>query len=225
MSNKTTPILQAQNISKTYQDGKILNTEVLKKINLEVYPGETLAIIGSSGSGKSTLLHLLGGLDQPTSGKILLNGQNFSDLNPNKRAELRNQYLGFVYQFHHLLPELSALENIALPLFLNPKKIPKSEIIDQAQNLLDQVKLSHRAHHRPSELSGGERQRVAIARALINQPHCLLADEPTGNLDHQNARDIFDLLLSLNQTQGTALILVTHDLNLANQLSRKISLF
>ncbi len=221
--NKDNFLLSAQNISKTYQEGKV-KTEVLKNINFEIRPGETVAITGSSGSGKSTLLHLLGGLDQPTSGLVKLLEHDFSNLNPNSRAKLRNQYLGFVYQFHHLLPELSALENIALPCFLSAKKISKSDIYDRANLLLSQVGLSKRSHHRPSELSGGERQRVAIARALITQPICLLADEPTGNLDHAHAQEVFELLMSLNSLHQTALIVVTHDLNLAGKLSRQVSL-
>jgi len=218
-----TSVLSAINLSKTYQEQKIF-TPVLRNFNLSVYPEDQIAITGVSGSGKSTLLHLLGGLDSPTSGEVKLLDQPFSKLNANQRALLRNKNLGFIYQFHHLLPELTALENIALPLFLSPEKITRKEKIQKAKELLNQVRLAHRAHHRPSELSGGERQRVAIARALINQPVCLLADEPTGNLDAENAKIIFELLLKLNQETKTALILITHDLTLAGCLNKKIKL-
>lgn len=221
-------IISANSLSKTYQEGRF-NTQVLKNINLDIHQGETLAIVGSSGCGKSTLMHLLGGLDQPSSGEVKLMGQNFSLLSPNQRANLRNKYLGFVYQFHHLLPELTALENIALPCFLRKnknktKQIKKSEILEKAHLLLSQVGLENRADHKPSELSGGERQRVAIARALVTEPACILADEPTGNLDYQRANEVFELLMSMNKLHKTAIVIVTHDLRLADKLGRKILL-
>lgn len=215
------PILDCQNLSKTFDEGK-LKVEVLKKIDLKAFPGETLAILGRSGSGKSTLLHLLGGLDQPGQGKVLLNGQDLYALPEVRRCELRRRFLGFVYQFHHLLPEFSALENVSMPLLLGDLNL--SEVSQRAKNLLEKVGLSHRLEHHVSELSGGERQRVAIARALINQPACLMADEPTGNLDKSTAEEIFQLLLDLNRELSTTLIVVTHDLRLAENLQRKLSL-
>jgi len=215
-------IISAKNLRKIFKEGK-LETIVLKNINLEIAARETVAITGSSGSGKSTLMHLLGGLDQPSAGEVILLGENFSNLNSNQRADLRNKNLGFVYQFHHLLPELSALENIMMPGLLNKNKSFK-EILNQARNLLSQVGLAHRENHKPSELSGGERQRVAIARALITKPVCVLADEPTGNLDEKNAQEILNLLLNLNKNHGMSLVIVTHDQKLADQMDRKINL-
>jgi len=215
------PILQATKLAKTYQDGK-LKTPVIQGLDFTLKACEKLAIVGTSGSGKSTLLHLLAGLDQPSSGEVRLMGMPFSSLSDVKRGRLRNQYLGFVYQFHFLLPELSALENVMLPLRVRRQAPGLAEI--EAKRLLDRVGLSHRLQHKSSELSGGERQSVAIARALITRPACVLADEPTGNLDAHSAQQVFDLMLTLNEEQKTALVVVTHDLNLAAQMDRKFQL-
>ncbi|MDG4813603.1 lipoprotein-releasing ABC transporter ATP-binding protein LolD [Hydrogenovibrio sp. 3SP14C1] len=214
-------ILQASNLEKEYRDGK-LKTPVIKGLDFELRSNEKVAIVGSSGSGKSTLLHLLAGLDKPTNGSVSLMSQAFSDLNEVKRGRLRNQYMGFVYQFHFLLPELNALENVMLPLRVR-RTLPK-EAEKSAKALLERVGLGHRLHHKPSELSGGERQRVAIARALITKPACVLADEPTGNLDETSAQQVFDLMLELNQEQNTALLVVTHDLKLAAKMDRQYQL-
>lgn len=214
-------ILQASNLEKEYRDGK-LKTSVIKGLDFELKANEKVAIVGSSGSGKSTLLHLLAGLDKPTAGKVSLMDQEFSDLNEVKRGRLRNQYMGFVYQFHFLLPELNALENVMLPLRVR-RTLPK-DAEQSAKALLERVGLGHRMHHKPSELSGGERQRVAIARALITKPACVLADEPTGNLDETSAQHVFDLMLELNQEQNTALLVVTHDLTLAAKMDRQYQL-
>lgn len=214
-------ILQASNLEKEYRDGK-LKTPVIKGLDFELRANEKVAIVGSSGSGKSTLLHLLAGLDKPTNGNVSLMSQTFSDLNEVKRGRLRNQYMGFVYQFHFLLPELNALENVMLPLRVR-RTLPK-EAEKSAKALLERVGLGHRLHHKPSELSGGERQRVAIARALITKPACVLADEPTGNLDETSAQQVFDLMLELNQEQNTALLVVTHDLKLAAKMDRRYQL-
>ena len=218
MSN---PILQAYDLGKTYRDG-VLETEVLAGINLELEAQQRMAIVGASGSGKSTLLHLLAGLDKPTTGEVRLAGQDFSSLSEAKRGRLRNQHLGFVYQFHYLLAELTALENVMLPLRVarQPAALAEKESIE----LLKQVGLGHRLHHKPAELSGGERQRVAIARALISRPGCIVADEPTGNLDSKSAEQVFELMLSLNQEFNTALLVVTHDLTLAAQIGQTITL-
>lgn len=214
-------ILQATELAKTYKDGK-LETSVIQGLDFSLNPCEKVAIVGSSGSGKSTLLHLLAGLDCPSSGDVRLMGKAFSGLNEVKRGRLRNQYLGFVYQFHFLLPELTALENVMLPLKVRRQPAGLAEM--EAKRLLDRVGLSHRLQHKPSELSGGERQRVAIARALITQPVCILADEPTGNLDEHAAQQVFDLMLSLNEEQQTALVVVTHDLNLAAKMDTRYHL-
>ena len=219
MTNPT--VIQCHNLAKKFADGS-LETDVLRNVNLSVNKGDRLAIVGSSGSGKSTLLHLLGGLDEPTSGSVEIHGQDINTLSVNALSKLRNQSLGFVYQFHHLLPEFTTLENVAIPLViggLNPKIAHQ-----QAEDLLSKVGLSHRLIHKPSELSGGERQRAALARALITQPDCLLADEPTGNLDHRTAQAIFNLILELNESLGTALIIVTHDPQLASQMDRVLTL-
>lgn len=214
-------VLIGKGICKTFVEGK-LKTEVLKNVDISVASGERVAILGASGSGKSTLMHLLGGLDKPTAGEVYLDGELFSTLSANKRAQLRNQKLGFVYQFHHLLPEFSALENVAMPLML--RKISKQEALEKAAQILAQVQLDHRVKHKPSELSGGERQRVALARAMVTQPKCLLADEPTGNLDQATAMVIDELMLNLNKEHGTGFLIVTHDPKLAERMDRMVSL-
>ncbi len=208
-------LLQCDKLCKSYQEG---NTEVnvLRSVSFQLCSGEMMAITGSSGSGKSTLMHLLGGLDTPTSGEVIFNGHSLSLLSGHERAGIRNRELGFIYQFHHLLPDFSALENVAMPLLIG--KTEKNQARQRALDMLDAVGLAARAKHRPSALSGGERQRVAIARALVNNPRLVLADEPTGNLDAANASAIFDLLNELNARQGTTFLVVTHDLNLACHL-------
>ena len=214
-------ILQCSHLAKRFSDGD-LETDVLSDINLTVNKGDRIAIIGSSGSGKSTLLHLLGGLDQPSSGTVEIHGNDINTLSVNALSKLRNQSLGFVYQFHHLLPEFTAVENVAIPLVIGGEKPQYAQ--QQAEELLIKVGLGHRLIHKPSELSGGERQRTALARALLTKPDCLLADEPTGNLDHKTAQAIFDLILELNESLGTALIIVTHDAGLASQMNKTLSL-
>lgn len=206
-------ILQAKNISKVYDEGKI-KTTVLSGLDLTVHAGERIAIVGSSGSGKSTLLHLLGGLDTPTTGEVWLKGACLNQLNETRRGELRNRHLGFIYQFHHLLAEFNATENVAMPLLMRAD-VSIKEAERRANALLERVGLGHRLHHRPSELSGGERQRVAIARALVTEPALVLADEPTGNLDDENAAAVFELLTELQSSIGMALLMVTHDRQLA----------
>ena len=207
-------LLQCDNLCKRYQEGSV-QTDVLHNVSFSVGEGEMMAIVGSSGSGKSTLLHLLGGLDTPTSGDVIFNGQPMSKLSSAAKAELRNQKLGFIYQFHHLLPDFTALENVAMPLLIGKKK--PAEINSRALEMLKAVGLDHRANHRPSELSGGERQRVGL-------PRLVLADEPTGNLDARNADSIFQLLGELNRLQGTAFLVVTHDLQLAKRMSRQLEM-
>ena len=214
-------VLQCSHLAKSFNDGE-LDTRVLADVNLTVKKGDRLAIVGSSGSGKSTLLHLLGGLDEPTSGKVEIHGQDITTLSVNALSKLRNQSLGFVYQFHHLLPEFTAIENVAIPLIIGGTEPKQAE--QQAEELLEKVGLGHRLIHKPSELSGGERQRAALARALITKPDCLLADEPTGNLDHRTADAIFELILELNESLGTALVIVTHDINLAAQMDTALTL-
>ncbi len=216
-----TTVLEANNLSKRFQEAGV-ETTVFTAVDLAVKSGEKLAIIGASGSGKSTLLHLLAGLDTPDSGEVLLNGCAFSGEKDGVRGKLRNQFMGFVYQFHHLLPELTALENVMMPLRVRRMSAQKAQ--QKSEHLLTRVGLGHRMHHKPTELSGGERQRVAIARALITEPKCLLADEPTGNLDHRSADQVFELLLELNQEFNTALVIVTHDLALANKMDRQLCL-
>ena len=214
-------VIQCSHLTKQFSDGA-LNTPVLNDINLTVNKGDRLAIVGSSGSGKSTLLHLLGGLDEPSTGTIEIHGKDINKLSVNALSHLRNQSLGFVYQFHHLLPEFSALENVAIPLVIGG--MTPQEAQEKSEELLIKVGLKHRLIHKPSELSGGERQRAALARALITQPDCLLADEPTGNLDSKTAQSVFDLILELNESLGTALIIVTHDSGLASQMDRVLTL-
>jgi lipoprotein-releasing system ATP-binding protein len=208
--------LQAVDLCKDYREGSGEALRVLKHINFTIRSGETAAIIGSSGSGKSTLLNLLGGLDKPTSGHVMLNRDNMFTVDEKSRCHARNQHLGFIYQFHHLLPEFTALENVAMPKLINGTS--KDEASEHATQLLSEVGLGQRLDHKPGELSGGERQRAAIARALINGPDCILADEPTGNLDRKNAEMALELIMQLNQSYQTALIMVTHDLHIAERL-------
>jgi lipoprotein-releasing system ATP-binding protein len=215
----TNLILQSKGLQKTYGG---LEVAVLNGIDLDVHVGEQVAIVGTSGSGKSTLLHLLGGLDEPNAGEVSILGLPLAGMSESNRGELRNQSLGFVYQFHHLLPEFTALENVAMPLLI--RRMGHDEAMLRATEILRKVGLSHRMEHMPAELSGGERQRAAVARALVTNPKCLLADEPTGNLDRYTAHAIFDLLLEMNQTQGVALIVVTHDLELSAKLQRQYKL-
>ena len=214
-----TVLLSCQNVSKFYQEGT-QQTEVLKQVSFSMQPSELVAIVGSSGSGKSTLLHTLGGLDQPSSGEVFIKGQSLQQMTPNALAKLRNQYLGFVYQFHHLMADFTALENVMMPMLIGQQN--KTEAQDRAEQILSAVGLQHRISHRPSALSGGERQRVAIARALVNNPALVLADEPTGNLDHKTTESIFELIQQLNQEKQIAFLLVTHDLNLAEKLNRRL---
>ncbi|MDX1352679.1 MAG: lipoprotein-releasing ABC transporter ATP-binding protein LolD [Thiomicrorhabdus sp.] len=214
-------VLQATGLGKIYQEGE-LETKVFSDIDFQLKAGEKVAIVGTSGSGKSTLLHLLAGLDAPSQGQVWLNGLSFSDESDVMRGKLRNQHMGFVYQFHHLFSELTALENIMMPLQI--RRVSIKEAQQKAHKLLEKVGLASRAQHKPSELSGGERQRVAIARALITEPSCILADEPTGNLDHASAEQVFQLLVDLNNELGTALLIVTHDRSLAAKMDRQVTL-
>ncbi|MDQ3287394.1 MAG: lipoprotein-releasing ABC transporter ATP-binding protein LolD [Pseudomonadota bacterium] len=214
-------VLSCDGLGMTYAEGK-LHTPVFNGLNLSVRKGETVAILGASGAGKSTLLHLLGGLDMPTAGEVFVAGQKMSALSDTARGALRNRALGFVYQFHHLLPEFTALENVMLPVLLSGRDV--QEATGRARLLLESVGLAHRLLHKPGELSGGERQRAAVARALVNQPACVLGDEPTGNLDEKTAATVFEQMLDLNRQQHTSLVLVTHDRRLARRLDRVLEL-
>ena len=214
-------ILACEAVCKNYYDGQ-LNVQVLDNLTLQVEKGRSIGFVGASGSGKSTLLHILGGLDKPTSGRVSLMGQDLSELSQKQLSRLRNRHLGFVYQFHHLLPEFSALENVMMPLLIG--KRPKEQARERALLMLEKVGLKNRVQHRPGELSGGERQRAAIARALVTDPACLLADEPTGNLDRKNALNILDMMMELKQERGTALVVVTHDDEMAARFDRVLNM-
>lgn len=214
-------IVVSEALEKSYWDAKV-RVDVLKKLDLTICAGDLISVVGPSGSGKSTLLHLLGGLDFSTSGRVWVKGQEWKALSEKKRCALRNRFFGFVYQFHHLLPEFTALENVVLPLLIAGENTQTAYA--KAETILTEVELQHRLQHKPAQLSGGERQRVAIARALVHQPACVFADEPTGNLDQATAAHVFELMLHLNARYGTALVIVTHDLTLASRMTRQLIL-
>ena len=221
MSKPMHDVIRAEQLAKTYAEGK-LHTQVFDGLDIAVAAGETVAILGASGAGKSTLLHLLGGLDVPTAGEVYVAGRKMSALSDAARGRLRNTSLGFIYQFHHLLPEFTALENVMMPVLLAGESTASADA--KARALLESVGLGHRLQHKPGELSGGERQRAAVARALVNQPACVLGDEPTGNLDEKTAATVFAQMLELNRARGTSLVLVTHDRRLARRLDRVLEL-
>jgi lipoprotein-releasing system ATP-binding protein len=217
----TEAVLEARQVQKSFQQGPV-TLDVLRGINVAINAAERLAIVGASGSGKTTLLQILGGLDKPSSGQVLVDGRDIHSLSERERGELRNHALGFVYQFHHLLPEFSALENVAMPLLV--RRMPTRDAKERAKEILTRVGLGQRLDHRPHQLSGGERQRAAVARALVTQPKLVLADEPTGNLDGKNAEQVFELMLELNRERQTSLVVVTHDLRIASRMDRALEI-
>ena len=219
--SESPPVIAAHGLTRIYGEGETA-VEIFRDLDLAITAGERVAIVGSSGAGKSTLLHLLGGLDEATAGEVLIAGRRLTDCDQRTRGRIRNRLLGFVYQFHHLLPEFTALENVAMPLLIGGTAVDEAR--QRAGELLERIGLGHRLTHKPGELSGGERQRAAIARALVNRPACLLADEPTGNLDHRNAEEVFRQMLELNREQGSSLVIVTHERHLAERMDRVLLL-